>query len=295
MSAYLAQFYEIKGSYKTTDGEKVILSNIRWINYGVAENDESKVVDHHDEVWFRTSFDDKSQWQKIRIDRGDRTSHIRPLSDEAFNLYDGQLPVTMEKVRDLHRLATKYLAPEHRQEYPAPRSDSSSSESESDDEYELEAQSGSEAVAQAKAEYDEDSDKSQAPGASGSEEQKQSLIENIDAQSMIIYDIIEESDENEESHRLSIGRVTGVDVVKGWVDVHRYGTYHTGNDVSKARFFPAYMDSKDNKMVYSKRHRPHTQAVTDYVEMNEVKAKNFDLHNNDTVPTLVAKKTNLLG
>jgi hypothetical protein len=103
---------------------------------------------------------------------------------------------------------------------------------------------------------------------------------------MLIYDIIEESDGNEELHHLSIGRVTGVDVAKGWVDAHRYGTYHTGNDVSKAKYFPVYMDPKDNKMVYS---------VTDYVQMNEVKAKNFDLHNNDTVPTLVAKKTSLLG
>ncbi len=55
--AFLAQTYVVKGAYKTIDGETLrFMSDARWLNYGVGEDDDGVLKTHPGEVWVRYSF-----------------------------------------------------------------------------------------------------------------------------------------------------------------------------------------------------------------------------------------------
>lgn len=60
-SLYLNQFYSQQKGYSDTEGTKVNLARLRWLNFGIGE-ENGVLVAHPDEVWFRESYDKSEPW-----------------------------------------------------------------------------------------------------------------------------------------------------------------------------------------------------------------------------------------
>jgi hypothetical protein len=121
MTAYLEQLYGAKPlSYKTTTGEKVLLRDVRWLNFGYGTV-EGRQVHHPDEVWFRKDYDRSAPWLKIAVPRT-ANPDAKPLEDASFTLFEGPRPLKFEKQKDLHTLAKKYLANQYVLRAPLTRS-----------------------------------------------------------------------------------------------------------------------------------------------------------------------------
>jgi hypothetical protein len=121
VSGYLSQWYNCKKrGYVNTDGDQVLLDTVRWFNYGIGEEGEhGELVSHPAEVWYRHSFDPAEPWKKIAIERRP-CARPKPLAHPSFTLYTEPLEVDPKKVKDLHSLAVKFLAPKYHALYPAP-------------------------------------------------------------------------------------------------------------------------------------------------------------------------------
>jgi hypothetical protein len=102
MTDYLSQFYTKRLSYKTTTGERVLLRDVRWLNFGYGTVGNRSVA-HPNEIWFRTDYDRTKPWKKIAVPRT-ANANAKPLDDPTFQLFDGPLPLVYEKQKDLHTL-----------------------------------------------------------------------------------------------------------------------------------------------------------------------------------------------
>lgn len=137
---YFSQRF-VKSTRNDSLGNKVNISEFHWFNFGVAEvqkeGEPVKLAYHPGEVWMRRTLDVNSPWTIVDLRRnaprerakwgsGIKTSDLPPLSaevipisDPRFDLYSGPLPLTKEKIIDLHKLS-KYLSdPEKAKLYPA--------------------------------------------------------------------------------------------------------------------------------------------------------------------------------
>jgi hypothetical protein len=218
VNSFLSRYYRSPAGYKNTEDEKVYLADIRWLNYGIGEDQEGKLVSHPNQVWYRTSFDKREPWKKIDLKRRNSEEDQASLSDAEFALYDGPLELKKEKAKDLHSLATKFLPAGYQNLYPAPESAAESSSEEEEDEKEREAE-GTGEVAGNQSDDEEDvhdqSDDSQdgqparkalrAAGKAGGAANHVTAL-NLQFESMIVYDGEGASD------TVLLGHVMGVTV-----------------------------------------------------------------------------------
>ncbi|KAK3287753.1 hypothetical protein CYMTET_4751 [Cymbomonas tetramitiformis] len=135
-TAYLAQLY-VKTTRPDQNGKKVNISEFHWFNFGIAEvlgpdgkillkgDGTPELATHPGEVWMRRELDDKEPWTIVDLrkraprnraewGKGVRTQdlpplpNVLPITNPTFQLYSGPLPITKEKVQDLHKLS-KFL------------------------------------------------------------------------------------------------------------------------------------------------------------------------------------------
>ncbi|KAK3274365.1 hypothetical protein CYMTET_17447 [Cymbomonas tetramitiformis] len=135
-TAYLAQLY-VKTTRPDQNGKKVNISEFHWFNFGIAEvlgpdgkillkgDGTPELATHPGEVWMRRELDDKEPWTIVDLrkraprnraewGKGVRTQdlpplpNVLPITNPTFQSYSGPLPITKEKVQDLHKLS-KFL------------------------------------------------------------------------------------------------------------------------------------------------------------------------------------------
>ena len=125
--AWLRQFYaQRRNGFSNSDGEKVLLDEIRWIKY---ENGRA---------FYRHSFEETEAWKRIAINRRSEIEDPKPLSDPRFDLYSEPLEIDFDKAKDLHKMANKYLAAKYHHLYPPPPEDKEEEEEEEEEKEEEE-------------------------------------------------------------------------------------------------------------------------------------------------------------
>ena len=101
---YLSAKYKRPSVWKNTDGEAFKIMKVRWLNYGVGELPDGTLESHPDEVWYRMSLDTNEPWKKINLERNQ--APVGVISDPAYDLHDGPLPLPPKKVRQSTRKHT---------------------------------------------------------------------------------------------------------------------------------------------------------------------------------------------
>lgn len=100
---------------RDNDGEKVLLRDIHWMNFGWGEEkgeNEAMAMKHHPgEVWVRFGFRKDEPWKKIKI-----TRPRAPQTAAPPRLYTEPIPLKSGKVKDLEKLA-KFIPEPQRQFY----------------------------------------------------------------------------------------------------------------------------------------------------------------------------------
>ena len=101
---------------KDTERNISKLTETMWMNFGWGESRNPStgkivMVPHPDEVWFRETFSTSEPWQCVKISRSEVDSHHPPL------LYDGPVPINPYKIKDLNKMAEKYLPEPQRSFY----------------------------------------------------------------------------------------------------------------------------------------------------------------------------------
>jgi len=102
---------------KDQEGKRVLLRDIHWLNFRCREEKEAEKVamkHHPDEVWVRFSISEDEPWKKLKIVRPRQTTTGQSLPQE---LYQGQVLLKTAKVRDLKKIASKFLPPLQRTFY----------------------------------------------------------------------------------------------------------------------------------------------------------------------------------
>ena len=102
---------------KDINGHRVKLRDVHWLNFGWGEDTElrtgrRKMFHHPDEVWVRYGFSKDEPWKKIKIVRNTRLSSGTP--DQRYN---GTLNLAPAKVKDLKKMASKFIPEPQRQFY----------------------------------------------------------------------------------------------------------------------------------------------------------------------------------
>ncbi|KAK3256726.1 hypothetical protein CYMTET_34153 [Cymbomonas tetramitiformis] len=116
---------------------KVNISEYHWFNYGVGEvigpdgkqvlmaDGSPQLQSHPGEVWMRKELNEKEPWVVLDLRRNAPRDHskwgkglrtrdlpavdgVLPITDPKFQLYHAPLPITKEKIQDLHKLS-KFL------------------------------------------------------------------------------------------------------------------------------------------------------------------------------------------
>ncbi|KAK3238974.1 hypothetical protein CYMTET_51061 [Cymbomonas tetramitiformis] len=140
----LADWLEIS---EGQNGKKVNISEFHWFNFGIAEvlgpdgkillkgDGTPELATHPGEVWMRRELDDKEPWTIVDLrkraprnraewGKGVRTQdlpplpNVLPITNPTFQLYSGPLPITKEKVQDLHKLSKFLPDPANAALYP---------------------------------------------------------------------------------------------------------------------------------------------------------------------------------
>lgn len=101
---------------KDTEGNSFKLMDITWMNFGWGERRDLStgkcvMVAHPDEVWFRKTFSTTEPWQRVKISR------LEVDSDHPPPLYNGPVPINPYKIKDLHKMADKYVPEPQRSFY----------------------------------------------------------------------------------------------------------------------------------------------------------------------------------
>lgn len=101
---------------KDTEGNAFKLTETTWMNFGWGERHNPStgkmiMVHHPNEVWFRKTFSMSEPWQRVRISRSEVDSDHPPL------LYDGPVPINPYKIKDLNKMAEKYIPEPQRSFY----------------------------------------------------------------------------------------------------------------------------------------------------------------------------------
>lgn len=101
---------------KDTEGNAFKLTETTWMNFGWGERHDPStgkmiMVHHPNEVWFRKTFSTSEPWQRVRISRSEVDSDHPP------PLYDGPVPINPYKIKDLNKMAEKYIPEPQRSFY----------------------------------------------------------------------------------------------------------------------------------------------------------------------------------
>ena len=96
---YLSAKHNRPSVWKNSDNEPFKIMRVCWLNYGVGELPDGTLESHPDEVWYRMSLDTDEPWKKIQLDRNQ--APVGVISDPAYDLHDGPLPLPPKKVKDL--------------------------------------------------------------------------------------------------------------------------------------------------------------------------------------------------
>lgn len=101
---------------KDTEGNVFKLTETTWMNFGWGERHNPStgkmiMVHHPNEVWFRKTFSMSEPWQRVRISRSEVDSDHPP------PLYDGPVPINPYKIKDLNKMAEKYIPEPQRSFY----------------------------------------------------------------------------------------------------------------------------------------------------------------------------------
>lgn len=101
---------------KDTEGNAFKLTETTWMNFGWGERHNPStgkmiMVHHPNEVWFRKTFSMSEPWQRVRISRSEVDSDHPP------PLYDGPVPINPYKIKDLNKMAEKYIPEPQRSFY----------------------------------------------------------------------------------------------------------------------------------------------------------------------------------
>jgi hypothetical protein len=316
MTAYLEQFYGPKPlSYKTTTGERVLLRDVRWLNFGYGTV-AGRQVYHPDEVWFRKDYDRSSPWLRIAVPRT-ANPDAKPLEDASFALFDGPRPLKFEKQQDLHTLAKKYLHNKYHALYPpAVRAGAAEEEDEKEEKNEAKDPGAEPPVPNRPASASPKKRKAgrskkrrpgaakrqtgKAPAARGGranlaagppeaaegkyaadeEEPPAPLARPRVGDFVLAWD--DADDEQRRGHHLvrieSIEHGGGPRLNDVVYDTHIYGAYNAAKGLHRAKWLPAYVDSKDGKLLYTASPLPRQEAWTWLVQPQDVCSQPFALH-----------------
>jgi hypothetical protein len=94
-----------------------------------------------------------------------------------------------------------------------------------------------------------------------------------------------------------VGSIVSVDVVRPLIEIHRYGSFdlRTGKTLPLCRFYPVYLDPKDNKQVYTKKPVRRYNPVFDIIEFSDVMERDFHLTNRSRLPDHVVRRIETLA
>ena len=109
-------FFQLK---KTTAKKTVKFKQIQWFSYGESSEDGT-IKSHPNEVWIRYSLNDSEPWGKVKVLKNRSPG-------EPTHLHTGQIPLKPAKVKDLVKIANKFLPPSVRPFYTGLTSTSSCS------------------------------------------------------------------------------------------------------------------------------------------------------------------------
>jgi transposase InsO family protein len=118
-------------------------------------------------------------------------------------------------------------------------------------------------------------------------------IEDLDEDSMIIY---KDEESKDALQGWSLGRVQAVDLELSVIEAQRFGSYIYAKDKEKilvAKWFPRYIDPKDETEVFTTRPISRLLPVVDWVPAKNILAHSFYLTNapHHRIPAPVAKGT----
>jgi len=71
------------------------------------------MVHHPYEVWMRRSFSSEEPWIKVRLIKTE-TSENNIIASPSAQLYHSQIPLKPAKLKDLRKIASQHVPPNHR-------------------------------------------------------------------------------------------------------------------------------------------------------------------------------------
>ena len=113
-NSYLGDKYKL--DKKDTEANTFKVTEVTWMNFGWGESRDPLtgtivLEPHPNEVWFRKTFNSSEPWQRVRISRSEVDSDHPP------PLYDAPVPINPYKIKDLNKMAEKYIQEPQRSFY----------------------------------------------------------------------------------------------------------------------------------------------------------------------------------
>ena len=118
---YLSTKYKI--GKKDNNGDPFRIREVHWLNFGWGEDSDGQMVHHPEEVWFRNSFSTDEPWKKVRVTTSEQVN-LQPSI-----LYESQLPLNPNKVKDLQKLARHHIPEPEREFYMSLKSSAATEDS----------------------------------------------------------------------------------------------------------------------------------------------------------------------
>lgn len=111
----MAQRYALQN--KDRNSNHFLLREKHWHNFGWGaeiDRDGRKIMVHHPyEVWMRRSFSSEEPWIKVcLLERESTESNV--ISSPPAQLYQSQIPLKPAKLKDLRKIASQHIPPDHR-------------------------------------------------------------------------------------------------------------------------------------------------------------------------------------
>ena len=114
----VAQRYALQN--KDRNGDCFLLREIHWLNFGwgaEVDRDGRKIMVHHPyEVWMRRSFSSEEPWIKVRLIKRE-SSENNVIASPPAQRFHSQIPLKPAKLKDLRKIASQHVPPDHHSFY----------------------------------------------------------------------------------------------------------------------------------------------------------------------------------